>query len=39
VKGLRNIFDGVKESVEMQARTIEPIKKECLENKKTKRKC
>ena len=33
VKGLRNIFDGAKESVEMQAKTIEPIKKECLENK------
>ena len=33
VKGLSNIFDGVKESVEMQAKKIEPIKKECLENK------
>jgi conjugal transfer/entry exclusion protein len=32
VKGLSNIFDGVKESVEMQAKKIEPIKKECLEN-------
>ena len=43
VKGLSNIFDGVKESVEMQAKKIEPIKKECLENKseikKIKRKC
>jgi peptidoglycan hydrolase CwlO-like protein len=43
VKGLSNIFDGVKESVEMQANKIEPIKKECLENKseikKIKRKC
>jgi hypothetical protein len=29
VKGLSNIFDGVKESVEMQAKKIEPIKKEC----------
>jgi hypothetical protein len=30
VKGLSNIFDGVKESVEMHANKIEPIKKECL---------
>ena len=33
VKGLGNIFDGVKESVEMQAKKLEPIKKECSENK------
>ena len=28
------LSDIKKESVEMQAKTIEPIKKECLENKK-----
>lgn len=43
MKGLGNIFDGVKESVEMQAKKLEPIKKECSENKseikKIKRKC
>ena len=33
VTGLSNIFDGVKESIDRQARELDPIKKECIENK------